>query len=161
MNPFLFNAHPLLAATIGLLTDPAGHSLSQAALLMLFYLGANLAWATVLALILREAAHLRPRPAIVYAMAFPALIAYLPITLTVLQDILAHTFSMADRFIPVFSLAIAASMLGALYGLAFRYPRSGEPIGLNTGFAISLAMLLATLPLALALLKSDLLSILS
>jgi hypothetical protein len=159
MNPFLFKAHPLLSATIGLFADPAGHELSAVALLLLFYLGANLVWAIALALILREAAELQPRPLVLYGMAFPALIAYLPITLTVLQDVLSHTFSLAERFIPVFALAIACSMLGALYGLMFRYPRSGRPIGLKAGFAVSLAMLLATLSLGFALLKSDLLSV--
>lgn len=160
MNPFLFQAHPLLAATIGLFTDPAGYRLSQVAIVLLFYLGANVVWATALALIVRETAQLRPKPLTLYGMALPAILAYLPVTLTLLQDVLGHTFSMAERFIPVFSLAIAASMLGALYGFAFRYPRSGQPIGLNAGFTVSLALLLTTLPLGIALLKSDLLKVL-
>lgn len=158
MNPFLFKAHPLLRFTVELLTDPAGHPPKSTGSLLFFYLVANLVWATALGLVIRKTVRLRPSVFTLYWMALPALIGYVPICLTLLGDILDHAFRFADRFILVFALLIVASMLGAGYGFLVRYPRSGQPIGLNAGLAIALTMLLLSLPLSLILLKTDLLA---
>lgn len=159
MNPFLFKAHPLLRLTVESLAGEGG--LWQALVLLLFYLIANVVWATALALVVREMVHIRPRPLNLYWMSLPALVGYVPVLLTLLRDVLDHTFRFADRFILLFALVTVASMLGALYGFLFRHPRSHQSIGLIAGFAVALAMLLISLPLGLALLKTELLAFLA
>lgn len=155
MNPFLFKAHALLAATLGLVLNPAGSAPALWVKLAALYLSMNLPWALVLMLALRKAANLRLGYGQAYVAALPALLLFLPLVLTLLDDIIHHAFLWRERFIFVFAVAVAGLLGTAGYGLLVRHPRSGKPIGLEAGLVVAMALLLASVPYGLLLLGLD------
>ncbi|MFM8330873.1 MAG: hypothetical protein ACKN9T_04225 [Candidatus Methylumidiphilus sp.] len=151
MNPLLYKAHPLLFLTIDVFANPAAHPWRESGRLLLIYLAANLAWAGCLAWVVRRLAGFVPSMALLGVLALPATLLYLPAMLTLLADVLAHSFQLADRFILAFSVLTASQMLAALYAVAIRYP-NGSALGLIDGLSVSLTLWLASLPVCLALL---------
>jgi hypothetical protein len=152
MNPLLYKAHPLLFLTVDLFANPAAHSIGDWARLSAIYLALNLAWTPLLLLGAKKAVGFAPSLARAYGLALPALVFYLPLIVTLLSDVLAHEFRYVERFIPVFCVFVASQMLTVFYGSMLKYPRNGRPIGLGDGFAISLFLLLVSLPMGLVFL---------
>lgn len=152
MNPFLFKAHPLLAATIGLLSG-AG-DLRGGARLLIGYLVINLVPAIVLSRNVRRSVHLRLRFIAAYLLALPATVFYIPLALTLLGDITRQTFRLDERYIFLFALLVAVALLAALYGAAI-HRRPGGPVGLEAGLSLALSLLLASIPYGLVLLGLD------
>lgn len=153
MNPFLFKAHPLLQATIGCLAG-TGCTPGLWVGLLATYLLLNLPIAALTSLSIRRLLPIRLRFAGVYAVALPITLLFLPIVLTLLADVLRHDFRLEDRFIFIFALFVATILLGALVGSVLRY-RNGEPVGMEYGVTIALALLLACIPYGLLLLGAD------
>jgi hypothetical protein len=154
-NPFRFKAHPLLSRWIDLLSGSGQLSLDEVSQLLLIALAANLAWAFALRWFLWRAERIRLSFGRAFLLALPAALVYLPLATTVCSDVLAHAFRFQDRFIVVFSLFVASQILAAFYAFAIRYSALGNPIGLAAGMALSLFMLLLSLPLSLLLLGFD------
>jgi hypothetical protein len=152
MNPFLYKAHPLLSRLVELLLDPSAHSLDEASQLALIFLALTPLWTLVLLWVIRRGLGFRPSIIVGYALAFPACLLYLPLWLTLLGDVLDHAFRLEDRYLFIFAIVVVAQMLGAFYGIAIRYDRTGRPIGLKAGITVSLALLLASIPFGLGLL---------
>jgi hypothetical protein len=152
VNPLLFKAHPLLYLTVDLLTRPSAHSVDDFSRLILIYLAIALFWMAALRLAVRRAARVRLTPLHAYGLAIPAAMCYTPLMLTVSNDILAHAFRLEERYILIFVIAVAAQMLGAVYGFGVRFERTGRSIGLRAGLAVSLFLLLASVPFSFLLL---------
>lgn len=154
MNPFLYKAHPLMDATIRLLTDSGAFGFQDAAALLLTYLVLNLPLAALLAYRLRQSVQLRVRLHAAYLLALPATLLDLPIALTLVDDVMHHAFRLEDRFLFLFAASVATALIAALLG-AMPKNRDAEPIGPETGLAVSLTLLLGCIPYALALLGLD------
>jgi hypothetical protein len=152
MNPFLYKAHPLLLRLIGLFTEPAASSLGGKAELVLLMLGLNLFWTLALVWAARKADGLRLPLRQGYVLALPACLLYTPLVLTVVGDVVAHSFRFQDRLFLVFAILAASQTLAAFYAFALRHRPSGHPVGLAAGFAVSLILLLFSLPVSLGLL---------
>jgi len=152
VNPLLFKAHPLLHRTVSLFTDPGAQDLGQVSALISIYLVLNLAWCELFRLTARITVGVTPSRPAGYLLAFPALLAYLPIVLTVWSDVLAHQFRLEDRALLLFVLLVAVQLVAALCGVLLREPADGEPIGLPAGLNLALAGLLAALPFGLIVL---------
>ncbi|MGX2038655.1 hypothetical protein ACWJKU_00765 [Methylocaldum sp. MU1018] len=152
MNPLLFKAHPLLYLSVDLLVYPSAHPANDFFRLILIYLTINLLWMTALRIAVRTTAGIRLTPFRAYSLALPGTFAYAPAMLTVLSDVLAHAFRLEERYILIFVIGVAAQMLAALYGFAVRSDRTGRPVGVTAGIAVSLLLLLASIPFGLLLL---------
>jgi hypothetical protein len=152
MNPLLYKAHPLMYLTVDLLANPSAHTSHEAFKLALIYLAINLIGSIWLWQGTRKIAGFAPTYVMAYVLALPAILLYLSPMLTLLNDVIAHQFHFAERFILVFSVVAATQMLGVFYAVAIRYPRDGLALGLQDGMAVSLWMWLSTLPVGLVLL---------
>ncbi|MCU0735071.1 MAG: hypothetical protein MUF20_06040 [Methylotetracoccus sp.] len=154
MNPFLFKSHPLLHATIGLLTGAEAFSFRQIITLAATYLALNVPLAVLLARRVVKAVHVRLRFRAAYLLALPATVLYLPIGLTLLSDVVHHTFLLDHRFLFLFALLVATVLIAALFGIALHY-RNGDPVGSETGLILALTIFLACIPYGLVLLGLD------
>lgn len=152
MNPLLFKAHPLLYLSVDLLIRPSAYSVDDVSRLILIYLVINLLWTAVLRLAVRRTVGIRLTLPRAYGLALPSAVVYTPLMLTVSSDILAHAFRLEERYILIFVIAVAAQMLGALYGVGIHFDRTGRPIGIRAGLSVALCLLLASLPLSVLLL---------
>lgn len=154
MNPFLFKAHPLLLASIGLVTGVGGYGLADAAILLLILVAISIPFAECLGLATRRSAGITLRFSRAWVLALPAAVFYTPIALTVVNDIMHHTFQFQDRYIFIFALGVIIVMLGALYGVVVHH-RGGQPVGSEVGLTLALALLLAAIPCSLLLIGLD------
>jgi hypothetical protein len=152
VNPLLFKAHPLLYLSVDLLIRPSAYSVDDVSRLILIYLVINLLWTAVLRLAVRRTVGIRLTLPRAYGLALPSAVVYTPLMLTVSSDILAHAFRLEERYILIFVIAVAAQMLGALYGVGIHFDRTGRPIGIRAGLGVALCLLLASLPLSVLLL---------
>ena len=151
MNPLLFKAHPLLARWIDLITHPTAQNLSDLLYLLGMLLATNLLWAAGLPWLLRKAEGLTLTPLKAYLAALPATLLYAPLMLTLLQDVIGHSFEFRNRFFLLFALVVGSQLLTALYAFTLRHERSGAPIGIESGLSVSLFLLLASIPACLLL----------
>jgi len=87
-----------------------------------------------------------------YFFALPATGLYLPLMLTLLQDVVGHHFELGSRRFLLFALLVVSQFLTALYAFTLRHERSGLPIGLESGLTVSLFLLLASIPASLIML---------
>jgi hypothetical protein len=149
MNPLLYKAHPLLYLTVDLLVNPAAHSSRELGRVVLAYLAANLVFAPTLCWGARKAVGAAPSLILAYVLTLPAVLMYFAPMMTLLGDVIAQTFQLADRFILVFCVIVASQMLSVFYALILRQP-TGEPLGLSDGMALSLLLWLVSLPVGLA-----------
>lgn len=152
MNPLLFKAHPLLYRSVDLLIRPSAYTIDDLSTLILIYLVITLLWMAALRHALRRIVGVSLTHLRAYGLALPAAVAYAPLMLTVSSDILAHAFRLEERYILLFTIAVATQMLGALYGVGVRFDRTGRPIGVRAGVAVSLFLLLASIPFSFLLL---------
>ncbi len=152
MNPLMFKAHPLLTKWIEFITAPSSLGLNGVIYLLAVLAGSNLLWAASLPWLLRKIEHLSISPLRAYLLALPATFLYAPLMLTLLEDVLHHAFEFQHRWFLLFALFISSQLLAALYAFALRHERSGQPIGLESGLAVALFMLLASMPASLILL---------
>lgn len=151
MNPLTFKAHPLLTQWLEWLLTPSNHSVGFALHLALILLGSNLLWAAGLPLMLRKLENLRLSPIKTYWMALPATFIYEPLMLTLMEDVIHHAFLFSERWFLLLALLIGSQFLTAFYAFALRHPRSDVPIGIDSGLAVSMLLLLASMPAALIL----------
>lgn len=154
MNPFLFKAHPLLHATIGVVTGTGSLGFRGGLALLATYLAINLPLAVLLALRARRSFRLRIRFPAAYLLALPATIMYTPIALTLLRDVIHHSFHLDERFLFLFALLVATILLAALFGATLHY-RNGDPVGSEIGLMLALTLFLACIPYGLLLLGLD------
>lgn len=152
MNPLNFKAHPLLARWIDLIVEPSAHHAGDLLSLLAILLASNLLWASALPWLLRKLEGLELSPLKAYLMALPATFLYAPLMLTLVQDVIGHAFAWRHRWFLLFALLVASQLLTALYAFALRHERSGLPIGLESGLAVSLFLLLASIPASLIML---------
>lgn len=146
MNPLTFNAHRLLTRWIELLMEPSAHGLQDASQLLGILLLSNFLWAVGLTWIVRKTEALQLTPLKAYILALPATFLYSPLMLTLLSDVVAHAFALKNRSFLLFAIIAASQMLTAFYAFVLRYKPSNVPIGLESGLAISLFLLLASIP---------------
>jgi hypothetical protein len=151
VNPIHFKAHPYLAGWVELLTDPSSQSMAQIMDLLAIFLASNLLWVAGLAWLLRRLEKLKLSPIRAYWMSLPASFLYAPLMLTLIQDVLGHSFEFRNRWFLLLMILVSSQMLAAFYAFALRHPRSGAPIGLESGLAVSLFLLLISIPASLIL----------
>ena len=151
MNPINFKAHAYLAEWVELLTDPSSQSVAQIMDLLAIFLASNLLWAAGLPWLLRKLEKLKLSPIRAYWMSLPASFLYAPLMLTLIQDVLGHNFEFRNRWFLLLMILVSSQMLAAFYAFALRHPRSDAPIGLESGLAVSLFLLLISMPAALIL----------
>ena len=152
MNPLLYKAHPLLYLTVDLLVSPAAHRANDFSTLALIYLTVNLIWAACLRFAVKTGAGSVLTYGLAYWVAMPSLVCFAPLMLTLLGDILTHSFHFDDRYILVLAILIAVQMLGAAYGALIRHPATDRSIGLQAGLIVASTLLLLSLPFGLLLL---------
>ncbi|CAI8886211.1 hypothetical protein [Methylocaldum szegediense] len=152
MNPLLFKAHPLLYRSVDLLIRPSAYTVDDFSRLILIYLVIALLWTAALRFALRRMLGISLTPLRTYGLALPAAVAYAPLMLTVSSDVLAHAFRLEERYILLFTIAVAVQMLAALYGVCFRFNQTGRPIGIRGGLAVSLFLFVASIPFSFLLL---------
>jgi hypothetical protein len=153
VNPINFKAHAYLAGWVELLTDPSSQSVAQIMDLLAIFLASNLLWAAGLPWLLRKLEKLKLSPIRAYWMSLPASFLYAPLMLTLIQDVLVHSFEFRNRWFLLLMILVSSQMLAAFYAFALRHPRSGAPIGLESGLAVSLFLLLISMPAALILIS--------
>lgn len=156
MNPLLYKAHALQRLTVELLVDSASHTLGDYFHLILLYLVVNIPWTMLVRWAVFRTCGVRISYLNAFGPALLPLLFYVPMLMTILDDVLAHGFRMEERFILVFALFVAVQMLGALFGIGLKAPRSRRGIGLRGGIALSLFLLLLAIPYGLALLSLNL-----
>jgi hypothetical protein len=154
MNPFFFKSHALLASTLALLTGSGSLGLVEALVIATIYLAASLAYGWCLAAAAKKAVGLALPFRKAYLLSLPATLAYLPLGVTLLNDIVRQSFQLGDRYVFLFAVGVAVLMLAGLYGVVLHY-RGGQPIGSESGLTLALALLLATLPIGVVLLGLD------
>ena len=155
MNPLTYKAHPLLARWVDLLHEPSAHHLSDVLYLLGILFAGNILLTAGLPWLLRKAENLELPAIKAYFFALPATWLYLPLMLTLLQDVSRHGFELQHRWFLLFALLVASQLLTALYAFALRHERSGLPIGLESGLAVSLFLLLASIPASLIMLGAN------
>ncbi|GAB6049067.1 hypothetical protein JCM19379_28990 [Methyloparacoccus murrellii] len=151
MNPLDFKAHPLLHRWIDFVLAPGAHSVTEGLLLLAILLGSNLLWAAGLPWLLRKAENLELTPVQTYLYTLPATLLYAPLMLTLMQDVIAHAFELRHRWFLLFALLAVSQILTAFYAFALRQDRGAAPIGLESGLAVSLFLLLVSIPASLLL----------
>ena len=159
MNPLLFKAHPLLTRWIELLTHPGSLSASDILVMVLVLLGGNVILAIGLFWLIRKADEVVLTPGKAYWLALPASFLYTPVMLTALQDVIRHEFELKNRFFLLFGLVVISQLLTAFFAFVIKdSTRKEEPIGLESGLAASLWLLLLSIPVALTLIGINFLS---
>lgn len=156
MNPLLFKAHPFLLTCLTLLTEPT--TLSQRALLglcALLILGC-IPFALGLRWLLQRSEGFRPGILEAGLLTLPANLLYTPLMLTLMQDVVHHTFLLQDRWFLLFTLVVASQLLTALYAFALRNPTTHAVLGVESGLGASLLMLLIAMGLSLGLVLLEL-----
>lgn len=146
MNPFLYKAHPLQYRLFDFLIRPSAYRLDDMSELALIFLTINIFWALGLRWAAYRAAGVRLSFLKSYGLALPATILYAPPLLTVVGDVAAQAFRMEERFLLVFAIFVGSQMLGGFYAVALRQGRRSEPAGLAAGLAVSLFLLLVSVP---------------
>jgi hypothetical protein len=146
MNPFLYKAHPLMYRLVDFLIRPSAYRLDDISELALIFLAINIFWALGLYWVARRAAGVRLPFLKSYGLALPATILYAPPLMTVVGDVAAQAFHMEERFLLVFAIFVGSQMLGGFYAAALRQGRRSEPAGLAAGLAVSLFLLLVSVP---------------
>lgn len=154
MNPFLFKSHALLYATIAMLGGSGAYGMTDALRLAAIYLLGNVLTAWCFGAGARRSAGVRLRFRKVYLLSLPATLVYLPISVTLLNDVVHQMFALDDRYLLLFAVAVATVMLAGLYGVVIHH-RGGQPIGSESGLALALILLLAMIPAGLLLLGLD------
>jgi hypothetical protein len=149
MNPLTYKAHPLLSRWVDLLHEPSAHHLSDILYLLGILFAGNILLTAGLPWLLRKAESLELSSIKAYFFALPATWLYLPFMLTLLQDVIRHSFELQHRWFLLFALLVVSQFLTALYAFALRHERSGLPIGLESGLTVSLFLLLASIPASL------------
>lgn len=152
MNPLFYKPHSLLLRWADLFLHPAAHGVGAFAELALVLLTINGVLALGLSFCARRVAGVRLPFLKAYPLVLPSSLLYIPLLLTVLGDVVAHAFRWEERFISVFAIFVASQMLGAFYTVAVRHRGGDRPIGLAAGLAVSLLLLLVSIPACLALL---------
>lgn len=107
MNPPTYNAHRLLTRWIDLLLDPSTHRLHDALHLVGILLCSNLLWTMGLPWLLRKTESLDVTPLKAYMLALPATFLYAPLMLTLLSDVFANAFELANRWFLLFAMIAA------------------------------------------------------
>lgn len=148
MNPFLYKAHPLQYRLVDFLIRPSAYRLDDMSELALVFLAINVFWALGLYWAARRAAGVRLPLLKSYGLALPATILYAPPLMTVMSDVMAQAFRMEERFLLVFAIFVGSQMLGGFYAVALRQERRSEPAGLTAGLAVSLFLLLISVPVS-------------
>lgn len=146
MNPLTYYAHRLLTRWIDLFLDPSLHRWHNAVYLVGILLCSNLLWTMGLPWLLRKTENLEVTPLKAYMLALPATFLYAPLMLTLLSDVFAHAFELRNRWILLFGIIAASQMLTALYAFVVRHQPSAVPIGIESGLAASLFLLLVSIP---------------
>lgn len=146
MNPFLYKAHPLLYRLADLLAHPSGHSLGEISDLLLILLAINVLWVPALLWAARRAAGVRLPFLKGYLLALPATLAYAPMMITVVSDVVGHAFRLQDRFLLVFAIFVTSQMLGGFYAFTLRKGRRFDVAELAAGLSVSLFLLLVSIP---------------
>jgi hypothetical protein len=154
MNPFFFKSHALLSATLAMLTGAGQLGVGGVLVIVATYLLTNLPFAWCLAAVARKSPGLSLPFRKAYLLSLPATLAYLPLGVTVLNDVVQQNFQIDDRYLFLFAVAVVTLMLAGLYGVVLHY-RGGQPIGSESGLTLALALLLATIPIGLMLLGLD------
>lgn len=150
MNPLLYKAHPLLYRTVDLFIEPGAYTAPEIAALLLVYLSLNVIWCEIFRRLWKQSTGLVPTRHLAYRIALPSLVGYLPIMLTVTNDILHHQFRFADRALLVFVLFVVVQMLTVFHAVCMALRRAFLVSDLQAGFTLSLALLLSALPFSLA-----------
>jgi hypothetical protein len=119
--------------------------------LLSILLAGNILLAAGLPWLLRKAENLSLSPITAYLFALPATWLYLPLMLTLMQDVIGHTFEFHHRGFLLFAIFVVSQLLTALYAFAIRYESRGAPIGLESGLAVSLFLLLVSIPASLVM----------
>lgn len=158
MNPLLYKAHPVLTRWIELLTEPHLQGSKGLLAALTLVLLSNLMWALCLPWLLRKYEDIHIKPVKAYLLSLPAAFLYAPLMLTLLNDVLTHTFEFSDRYFLVFSIVVATQLLAAYYAFVIRHEPDANPIGLESGLSISLFMLLVSIPAGLALIGINLIT---
>ncbi len=151
VNPINFKAHPYLARWVELLTEPSSQSATMVMEMLAILLASNLLWAAGIPWLLRKLERLAISPINAYAWTLPASFLYSPLMLTLIQDVLGHSFELRNRWFLLLMILVSSQTLTAFYAFALRHPRSDAPIGLESGLAVSLFLLLVSIPSALIL----------
>jgi hypothetical protein len=146
MNPLTYNSHRLLTRWIDLLLDPSLARWHDALHLVGILLGTNLLWTIGLPWLLRKIESLELTPLKAYMLALPATFLYAPLMLTLLSDVFAHAFELKNRWFLLFAIITASQMLTAFYAFVLRHKASDVPIGIESGLAVSLFLLLVSIP---------------
>ena len=68
--------------------------------------------------------------------------------LTILSDVFAHAFELKNRWFLLFVIIAASQMLTAFYAFVLRHKPSDVPTGIESGLAVSLFLLLVSIPAA-------------
>jgi hypothetical protein len=151
MNPILYKAHPLLARWIDLLTHPTAQHPGDMVYLLTMLLAINVLWAGGLPWLLRKAEGLELTPLKAYLFGLPATFLYAPLMLTLLQDVVHHSFEFRHRWFLLLTLLVSSQLLTAFYAFTLRHERSGVAIGLESGLGVALFLLLVSIPASLIL----------
>lgn len=151
MNPMLYKPHPLLARWIDLLTHPTAQHPGDLLYLLAMLLAVNVLWASGFPWLLRKAEGLELTPMKAYLYALPATFLYAPLMLTLMQDVVRHSFELRDRWFLLLTILVSSQLLTAFYAFTLRHERSGVVIGLEPGLAVALFLLLASIPASLIL----------
>jgi len=152
MNPLTYKVHPLLTRWVDLLHEPSAHHPSDVLYLLSILFAGNILLTAGLPWMLRKAENLELPAIKAYFFALPATWLYLPLMLTLLQDVVGHHFELGSRWFFLFALLVVSQFLTALYAFTLRHERSGLPIGLESGLSVSLFLLLASIPASLIML---------
>jgi hypothetical protein len=155
MNPFLFRSHPLLHRTIELVADPSAHGIADWLWLMAIFSLLGLAWMPAFRYLAARMAGAGLGWWRAFWLDLPAVVLYSPLMLTLVGDVVRHSFRFEERWIFVFALAVAVFLLAGWYGQAIRQGRSRVPVGLETGLGLALTLLLVSIPYTLLLLGAD------
>lgn len=155
MNPLLFKAHPLQYRMVDLVLNPRSYALADVGEVVLILLVVAPLWAAIVLPSAWKVGGTRVTWLRAYGLALPSTVIYLPLLLTALGDVINHAFHLQERWLLLLSIFVASQLLAAFYGFALRAPRTGKPIGLQQGLALSLILLLGSVPLTLALLYVD------
>lgn len=155
MNPFLFRSHPLLHRAIELIADPSAHGISDWLWLVAIFGLLGLAWLPAFRYLAARMVRAKLDWWPAFWLGLPSVVLYFPLMLTLVGDVVRHSFRFEERWIFIFALAVAVFLLAGCYGQAIRPFRAQVPAGLEVGLGLALALVLVSIPYTLLLLGAD------
>lgn len=155
MNPFTYKAHPALLEWVGLMTHSSPHPGQDLRHILLLLALTSPVFGLALRNVARKADDLSMSLLKAVSLAIPSAALYMPLMLTLLNDVVHHAFVFGERWFLLFALVVASQMLAAFYAFLIHSPRERGPVGLESGLGISLYLLLASIPTGLAILGAD------